>query len=124
MKIGDVIASVRRRKRIEQQELAKAINKSVSYLSQIENNKRRPSNKLLQAIAIALDAPLSSLLFMMLEEKHFADESKRELFIKAKPIMDDIINFFSEADESKTDAKKQMKESFQRVKRNNSREKV
>lgn len=109
MKIGDVIASVRRRKRIEQQGLANTLKISVSYLSQVENNRRKPSTKLLQAIANALEVPLSSLLFMMLEEKHFADESKRELFLQAKPIMDDIINFFSEEATEEKGAKKKVK---------------
>lgn len=96
MYIGDVIASVRRRKRIEQQELANAIRKSISYLSQIENNRRKPSIQILKLIASALDVPLSALLFMVLEEKHFSDDSKKELYNMAKPIMDDVIDLLSD----------------------------
>jgi transcriptional regulator with XRE-family HTH domain len=111
MYIGDVIASVRRRKRIEQKELANAIGKSISYLSQIENNRRKPSIQILKLISSALDVPLSGLLFMVLEEKHFSGDSKKELYNMAKPIMDDVINLLSnpKIKSAKTEAKTRLR---------------
>ena len=96
MQIGDVIASIRRKKRIDQQELAKTLNKSIGYISQIENGHRKPSIKLLKAIATELDVPLSAILFQLFEEKHFRSRKGLEVFKTAKPIMDDLIDLFIE----------------------------
>ena len=98
MSIGDVIASIRRRKRIEQKDLADWLGISVSYLSLIENNRKKPSNKLLKAISEKLNVPLSMILFMVLEEKHFPDESKKEIFNLAKPVMEDLISLLTDFD--------------------------
>ena len=116
MRIGDVIASVRRRKRIEQRELAKLIGSSVSYLSQIENNRKKPSFKLLNEIADKLNIPLSTLLFETIEEKHISDENDRNLFNLAKPIMEDLIGLLSNY-EVRTDVKKRkLRSSLKKVK--------
>jgi transcriptional regulator with XRE-family HTH domain len=98
MDIGDVIASVRRRKRLERIAFAKSLKISASYLSQVENNRKKPSIKLLKAIARELNVPLSVLLFDTLEDKHFPDESSKELFKKIQPIMDDLVELFDSKD--------------------------
>ena len=91
MNIGDVIASIRRRKRIDQKIFAELINTSPSYLSQIENNRKKPSIKLLKVIAEKLQVPLSILIYATLEEKYFPDEKGKELFNTVKPIMEELI---------------------------------
>jgi transcriptional regulator with XRE-family HTH domain len=91
MKIGDVIASFRRRKRIDQKSMAADLSISVSYLSQIENNSRMPSGKLLNKISDILEVPVSSLLFEAMDESNFKDDDARELFKRAKPMMDKMI---------------------------------
>lgn len=92
MKIGDVIASYRRKKRIDQKKMAEDLGKSVSYLSQIENNSRTPSGKLLIQISEYLGVPVSTLLFEVLRENDFQDSETRELYQKAKPMMDKMIS--------------------------------
>jgi transcriptional regulator with XRE-family HTH domain len=106
MQIGDVIASIRRKKRIDQQELAKKLKKSIGYISQIENGHRKPSIKLLKAIATELDVPLSAILFQLVEGRHFSSSKGRELFKSAKPIMDDLIDLFTESKVRKVVKKK------------------
>ena len=91
MKIGDVIASFRRKKRIDQKEMAKSLCISASYLSQIENNSRNASLKLLIEIAKYFDIPLSTLLFQVIEDSDITNLDKRNLFIQAKPMMDEMI---------------------------------
>jgi transcriptional regulator with XRE-family HTH domain len=92
MKVGDVIASIRRRKRIGQKELAKDLEISHTYLSQIENGAKTPSIKLLNKISEKLGLPLSALLFEALDESNFKTEHDRELFFQAKPIMEKMFS--------------------------------
>lgn len=114
MNIGDVIAIIRRRKRIGQQELAESISTSVSYLSQVEKNRKKPSFKMLKKIAVKLDIPLSALIFETIEEKHISNESDRNLFNLAKPMMENLIELLSnyqiETDVKKTKEKNEKKE--------------
>lgn len=91
MKLGDVIASFRRRKRIDQKTMASQLGISVSYLSQVENNSKMPSGKLLNKISELLGVPVSSLLFEAMDESNIDDPETRELFNRAKPLMDKMI---------------------------------
>lgn len=91
MKLGDVIASFRRRKRIDQKEMAKQLGISVSYLSLIENNGKVPSGKVLNKISEVLEVPVSALLFETVDETAFKDGEMRDLFNKAKPMLDKMI---------------------------------
>lgn len=91
MKLGDVIASIRRRKRIDQKKMAESLDISVSYLSQVENNSRMPSSKLLNKISEILEVPVSGLLFEAMDDSSFKDEETRDLFRKAKPMMDKML---------------------------------
>lgn len=102
MKIGDAIASTRRLKRKDQKELAKELSISPSYLSQIENNSRTPSPKLLSEIADKLGLPVSALLFQVLQETDYGKEEDRQLYLKAKPLVDQMIAILlSETDVNK-----------------------
>ena len=109
MEIGDVIASIRRRKRIEQKAMAEKLGISVSYLSQIERNSRIPSGKLLTKIADELDIPLSALLFETIDESEIGDDKDRKLFQLAKPIMDKMLSVLL-ADEMRTEKKNSLVE--------------
>jgi transcriptional regulator with XRE-family HTH domain len=101
MSIGDVIASARRRKRIDQKTMAKDLDISPSYLSQVENNSRTPSAKLLKQIAVQLDIPVSALLFEVIQDTDFNNEEDRQLFLKAKPLMDKMIAVLLSEDSNK-----------------------
>ena len=91
MNIGDVIASSRRRKGIDQKKMAKTLKISSSYLSQIENNSRNPSAKLLTQIAKELGLPVSALLFEVVKDSDYQNEEDRQLFLKAKPLVDKML---------------------------------
>lgn len=92
MKLGDVIASIRRKKRIGQKDMAIQLGISVSYLSQIENNSRMASSKLLNKISDVLGVPVSALLFEALQPSAIADEEKRRLYLQAKSVMDEMLS--------------------------------
>ena len=81
MKLGNVIASLRVRKRLDQKAMAEKLGVSVSYLSQIENNNRMPSGKLLIKISETLGLPISVLLYETLNASNIVDENNRKLFI-------------------------------------------
>jgi transcriptional regulator with XRE-family HTH domain len=98
MNIGDVIASARRRKKMDQKEMARRINVSPSYLSQIESKGRKPSAKLLAQIAVVLEVPVSALLYETLEETNFLNNDDRQLFLKAKPMLDKMISILLSGD--------------------------
>jgi len=68
MKIGNVIKEVRSEKKVSQGELAKNCDVTQSYLSQIENDIRMPSNDLLTQISKNLNVPVSVLYYLAIEE--------------------------------------------------------
>jgi XRE family transcriptional regulator, regulator of sulfur utilization len=68
MKIGNVIKEVRSEKKISQGELAKNCDVTQSYLSQIENDIKMPSNDLLVQIGKNLNVPVSVLYYLAIEE--------------------------------------------------------
>jgi len=77
MNLGKAIKSVRSQLGLTQQELALRSNISVSYLSLLEQNKRDPSFSTIEAIAAALNIPLSILIFLSADrsELDILDES-------------------------------------------------
>lgn len=72
--------------------MAEALAITSTYLSQIENNVKKPSGKLLKAIATFLDVPVSLLIFELLEEKSFATEEDKIAFLKVKQVVDLMMN--------------------------------
>jgi transcriptional regulator with XRE-family HTH domain len=91
MQLGDVIASIRRLKRIHQEDLAKKLKIGPTYLSQIEQSRKRPSIKLLKAIAKELNTPLEKILLEVIKEKYPKNEDTEKLFRYITPLMKDII---------------------------------
>ncbi len=62
MTLGDRIRVARARKRQTLRELAVAVGKAPSYLSDIENDRRVPSEDLLEELAKALDLDFDELM--------------------------------------------------------------
>lgn len=60
--IGDNIKSIRKSKKMTQTDFAELMGLSRSYIGDLENNRRNPSIKTLEAIARALDVPIVALL--------------------------------------------------------------
>jgi len=86
MKIGNTIKTIRKKKGIQQNELAEKSGISQTYLSQIENGTRTATLETLEKISNALDVPLSVLSFLSLEITA-VNPNKREAYAKFQPII-------------------------------------
>lgn len=64
MDLGGAIKQCRNVKKLTLAQLSKNCGISVSHLSLLENNNREPSFSAVEAIAQALDVPLSVLVFL------------------------------------------------------------
>lgn len=62
MTIGERVQALRKNKKITLRELSKNVNISISFLSDIENNRSNPSVEKLKSIATGLDTTVSYLL--------------------------------------------------------------
>ena len=91
MQIGDAIKSIRKEKKIKQNQLSDLCKISQTYLSQIENNKKTPNIELLKKIGECLDIPIPVILFLSLTEDDVSTE-KKELFKIMNPTISKIIN--------------------------------
>lgn len=76
--IGEAIRIARSFNGLSQQAMARAMNVSNGYLSQIESGDREPSQETLRAAAKALRIPTSTLLFFseQLSGEEGADEAQ------------------------------------------------
>lgn len=61
MDIGQAINAIRKRKHLKLDAVAYDAGTDTGYLSRIENDDRKPSLKMLEQIATALDTPISSI---------------------------------------------------------------
>ena len=75
MNLGKAIKLCRTQKNLKQADLAEKASLSVSYLSLIESGKRDPSFSTIENIALALEIPLSILIFLAGENKEFEEIS-------------------------------------------------
>ncbi len=94
MKVGSVIQDIRRKKNIAQGDLAKQLNLSQTYLSQIEGDKKIPSMEVLEAISAALEIPVYYLMFKGLEVEKDIVEEKRDAYQKLSPAITSMIEGF------------------------------
>ncbi|MCB9355636.1 MAG: helix-turn-helix transcriptional regulator [Lewinellaceae bacterium] len=93
MKLGSVIQEIRRKRDISQGDLAKQLNISQTYLSQIEGDKKTPSMDMLQEISTALGVPVYYLMFKGLEPGD-KEKKKRESYQKLSPAITSMIEGF------------------------------
>jgi len=93
MKVGAVIQEIRRKKNLSQGDLAKQLDISQTYLSQIEGDKKTPSMELLQQVSTVLGIPVYYLLFKGLEMEDIAAD-KREAYQKLSPAITSMIEGF------------------------------
>jgi transcriptional regulator with XRE-family HTH domain len=61
MDIGQAINAIRKRKHLKLDAVAYDAGTDTGYLSRIENDGRKPSLKMLEQIAAAIDTPVSSI---------------------------------------------------------------
>jgi len=75
MNLGKAIKLCRTQKNINQTELAKLANISVSYLSLLERGKRDPNLSTVEKISTALKVPVSILMFLAADSNELSDIS-------------------------------------------------
>lgn len=97
MNLGTTLRDIRKRKKINQKDLAREANISQTYISQIESGKRLPSIETLEKLGIVLGIPFQVISFMSLDADS-VPESKRDDFNKYAPPMLEMVEqlFFSE----------------------------
>jgi len=90
MNIGNAIKTLRKEKKLSQNEFATKVKMSQTYLSQIENNIKNPSTAFLQKIAQECDIPFAVLMWLSLDLNDIK-ENKREFFTSIKCSIDSLI---------------------------------
>jgi len=90
MNLGQAIKDVRRIKGLNQGELAKAIGLTQTSVSQIEGNKKQPSQSTMKKICDALDTP-QPLMYLMATEETDVPVSKRKLYKLLYPTIKSMI---------------------------------
>lgn len=94
MNLGKLINNLRvDRMKQTQNVFAENIFITQTYLSQIENNQKTPSQEVLLKISGYVDIPVAIMCFMAIEESDI-NESKLEAFRVLKPSVDDLISEF------------------------------
>lgn len=61
--IGDMIARIRKEKKVSKTDLAKETNINIGHLTHIEKGERNPSHKALRSICKALEIPYQPLMY-------------------------------------------------------------
>ncbi len=72
--IGDMIARIRKEKKISKTDLAKETNINIGHLTHIEKGERNPSHKALKSICKALDIPYQPLMYTY--DKELSDDQE------------------------------------------------
>lgn len=90
MNLGKAIQHVRKNKKMTQHEFANALEIDQSYLSLIENNKKKPSYKLIERIAKTTQFPVPLFFFLSLSEDDIP-EHKREFFNVIYPSINNML---------------------------------
>lgn len=93
---------VRQYHRLNQMEMAKRLEISPSYLSEIEKGKKVPSFELLEKYAALLGVPVSSLVFLAEELKDDSGKMKTLVVDKVLKILEWIAD--SEQSEDKSNS--------------------
>lgn len=99
MNLGKVIYQARKLSKLKQKEFANKLEIDKTYLSQLENNKKTPSIKLLEKMSHEIEIPLPILFFSSLSEEDVPENKKqlfRILFPKIEEMVQDIFSTNSE----------------------------
>lgn len=91
MQIGTGIKEIRVKKKISQGDLAKQLDISQTYLSQIEKNKRKPSMDLMENISKVLGIPVYYFMFKGLELEKDVNPDKQDTYKQISPIIEGMI---------------------------------
>ena len=72
--IGDMIARIRKEKRVSKTDLANETNINIGHLTHIEKGERNPSHKALRSICKALEVPYQPLMYTY--DKELSDDQE------------------------------------------------
>lgn len=87
IRFSKILKLVRNGRDISQEDLAKALHVTKSYISYIENDKKTPGIKFLQSFAQFFDIPLPLLLWEGFQIKTNSNKADREI----KKQIDDLM---------------------------------
>lgn len=90
MDIGSAIKTIRKSTSLNQGDLAKKLDVSQAYLSNIETGRKKPSFGLLEKIAKTVNVPLP-ILFWLCADRNDVSEEKRIAYDILKPALDSAI---------------------------------
>ena len=96
MKIGETIKALRKKKNIAQKDFAVQCGISKTYLSLIENDRKRPTLDLLEKIGAELKIPFPIISFLSLEEEEIQEEKRAAYKIMAPAINAMITELFTQ----------------------------
>ncbi len=89
---GDIIASLRIKKRVDQKTFAHQLGVSASYLSQIERGHKRISLRLYKKIADALNIPFGKFIVEVFRG-HFPNDSETsQVLEKCERLLELMLN--------------------------------
>ncbi len=95
MDLGNTIKTIRKNKNIRQIDVAEKCSISLTYLSQIENNKKEPSLNLLKDISNCLGIPIPVLFFLSMREDDIPDNKMEAYRIVSPSIQNFLGEFFA-----------------------------
>src|SRR5699024_7540590 len=95
---------IRKEKKLTQQELAKLMGISRSYLSDVENNRYNPSTKTIEALAEKLDVSMLYLTTGQKALRDLTDEERKDSWEKTRNV------FLEKNKEIQNDLKEELKQ--------------
>lgn len=93
MKIGSALKYARKKSGLKQNEAARCVGISQTYISQIETDSKMPSMQIIQSICDCYKAPLALVLWRSLSENDIK-KNKLKTYRELKPVVDNLIEQF------------------------------
>ena len=90
MNIGATIKRIRKLRGITQNMMSSDCNISQTYISQLENNERNPTIRILEKIGAYLDVPYAILAVLSLTKEDIP-KSKIDSYLISKPILEGLV---------------------------------
>ena len=91
MNLGTAVKTIRNNNGLKQNEFAERLGITQAYLSQIENNKKKPSLEVIEQIATSTNTPIPVLFWFSITEKDVSNK-KLDSFKLLKPIVDKMLD--------------------------------
>lgn len=93
MNIGQALIKARKDKGLRQNEVAKRIKISQTYLSQIENGSKVPAIEMISKLAKCYDIPFAVMAWYSITEQDIK-KNKLAIYLNLKPTVDAMIREF------------------------------